>query len=83
MDIPSFFLDVFRDVYRLENVVFAVGFFELLENDGGFVAVWRAEGEQLDACGGDEAGGTGGGHGAGCGGQEMLGGLEGAVEGDS
>lgn len=42
----------------MEGVVFAIRLFELFEDDGGFVAIGRAEGEEFDAFVGNEASGA-------------------------
>lgn len=46
---PWLFLDVVHDVDTLVDIIFAVCFFQFLEEDRGFVAVGRAECEELDA----------------------------------
>lgn len=57
---PGLFLGVFHDVYGLVGDFrdrrggVAIEVLELFEKHGDFVSVWRAEGEDLDAGGGDE-----------------------------
>ena len=42
---PGLFLYILADVDCLVDERFSVGGFELFEEDGGFVPVWRAPGE--------------------------------------
>lgn len=60
--VPGLLLDVRHDVDGLVcdlGELVAVGLLELLEDDGGLVAVGRAHRQTLDALAGDEAGGFG------------------------
>ncbi|OAQ92331.1 hypothetical protein VFPFJ_04071 [Purpureocillium lilacinum] len=54
---PRLLLHVLANVDALRRVLQAVRLLELLEQDAGLVAVWRAC-QELDALGGDEAGRT-------------------------
>lgn len=52
---PGLLLDVLHDVDALKGVLQPVGCLQLLEDDGGFVAVRGTKGEELDAGGACEA----------------------------
>lgn len=59
MNLPGLFLDVFHDIDALVcdfREFVAIRLLQLFQDDGSFVAIWGAEGEELDALGGDETG---------------------------